>query len=123
PAAAHTRLERSSPADGDTLRTQPREFRLVFSHAVAPQYTLLLLRGPDGEAIATPPLETDAGRRAFHAAAPLLPAAGHYTVEWRTTAADGHGITGSFGFVFAVDYPNVGERAGGGSPSGTTNPT
>ena len=39
PLAAHTRLERSSPAAGDTLRTPPYELRLVFSQAVAPRYT------------------------------------------------------------------------------------
>ena len=115
PVAAHTRLERSTPADGDTLRAQPRELSLEFSQAVAPQYTRLLLRGPDGAAIPTPPLEVDAGRRTFRTAAPQL-RAGRYAVEWRTAAADGHVITGTFEFVFAPDAADAEVAAAASDP-------
>lgn len=101
PLAAHTRLERSSPAAGDTVRAQPYELRLVFSQAVAPRYTTLLLRAPDGSVIPTPALLPNESRREFVAMAPHLAAAGTYTVEWRTVSADGHAITGTFGFVYA----------------------
>lgn len=103
PLAAHTRLERSSPAAGDTLHTPPFELRLVFSQAVAPRYTTLVLRGPDGEVIPTPALLPDDTRREYVAMAPHLPLPGRYTIEWRTTSADGHVISGTVEFLLASD--------------------
>lgn len=112
PAAAHTRLERSWPADGDTLRAAPAELRLLFSQPVATTYTQLVLRGPDGRPIDLPPLAPDSARRTFAAPVPALHVDGRYTVEWRTVAGDGHVITGTFAFWLAhLPNPDTAEAA------------
>jgi putative copper export protein/methionine-rich copper-binding protein CopC len=96
--AAHTELRWSRPADGDTLLSAPTEIRLRFSSPVEALYTGLTLLGPDGTPIALPQLSAADGQREFAVELPERMPAGSYTVQWRTVAADGHVIEGSFGF-------------------------
>jgi copper transport protein len=113
PAAhAHVHLRSSSPAHGDTLQASPQEVRLEFSGGVVVQYTNARLLGPDGETIATPDLEVvpESRRREFVLPVEHRLPRGEYTVEWRTTAADGHVMQGSFAFFLDVkeeDEPPV----------------
>lgn len=97
--AAHTELRWSRPADGETLAASPAEVRLRFTTPVEPRYTRLSLFAADGAELALPALVGAEGSREFHVvlAAPLPP--GVYTVQWRTTAADGHLIEGAFAFT------------------------
>ena len=105
PALAHTRLERSSPAGGDTVRGELREVRIRFSQAVEPALTALtLLR--DGVAIPGAIAEVEGSQDreyAFTVARPLLP--GVYEARWRTAGADGHVLQGSFGFLVLGSGP------------------
>lgn len=102
-ASAHTRVERTSPAAGDTARTPVREVRVRFSAPVEPGLTrLTLVRG--GEALAEGgAADPESGRREYvlPLGAPLH--AGDYTVRWRTVGADGHVLEGSFGFTVAAE--------------------
>ena len=96
PAAAHTALESTSPADGATVKLTPASIQLRFDGAVVPLGTRVLVTGPDGDAtdgqarvsdqIVTQPLRRGA-------------APGRYTVDWRVSAADGHPIEGSLAFT------------------------
>jgi copper transport protein len=100
PALAHTRLERSTPARGDTVDAGVRRITLHFTRPVAASLTALTLVAA-GDTVAAGGLTMapgSDGREFFlDLAAPLQ--AGGYRVAWRTAGADGHIIRGSFGFV------------------------
>ena len=49
PAAAHTGLQSSTPADGETLTAAPDAISLTFSSAVASEFAQVAVAGPDGE--------------------------------------------------------------------------
>jgi copper transport protein len=100
PAAAHVRLERSTPAAGATVSAPLAELRIVFSGPVEARYTSVLLYAPSGDVVPLDSLRPDpaSGSRAFFVVAPRLPQPGEYRVEWRTAGADGHVLTGSFTF-------------------------
>ena len=100
PAHAHTELRESTPADSASLAAVPSEIRLRFSGAVELTFTTLEVVGPDGRAVA---LERPRhpGDSATVVVARLGPLGepGTYTVRWRTAAADGHPLSGSFVFI------------------------
>ena len=63
--------------------------------------------GPGGDVASGPPVLIDTTvRETLRAGSP----AGHYTVRWRVTSADGHPVSGSFDFT---------ATAAGGDPSAT----
>jgi putative copper export protein/methionine-rich copper-binding protein CopC len=103
PAAAHTKVERTAPADGDTAHGAVREVRLRFTRGVEGALTTLSLsRG--GNHIAsggTGVPQTDGREYVLALPRPLDP--GAYEVQWKTVGADGHVLKGSFGFVVAAD--------------------
>jgi putative copper export protein/methionine-rich copper-binding protein CopC len=99
-AKAHTWLERSSPAAGDTVRNAPTAVRLWFSGRAELAFTRVRLLGADGREIPLGPVaRLGSSRSAFSTpiGAPLSP--GTYTVEWQTAAADGHPVRGRFSFT------------------------
>jgi copper transport protein len=100
-AAAHTHLRESSPAAGATVAPDVRQVRLRFSEAVEPSFTSVTLTGPDGKPLATGALAypTDGGGRVVLVSLSGPLAAGRWTVDWRTAAADGHPAKGSFSFT------------------------
>jgi putative copper export protein/methionine-rich copper-binding protein CopC len=106
PAAAHTRVERSSPADGDTARGAVREVRLRFTRPVETELTrITLLRGGVQVAGGGAKVEDAEGREFLLAlAAPLQP--GSYVAQWKTVGGDGHVLEGSFRFVVAAESPS-----------------
>jgi putative copper export protein/methionine-rich copper-binding protein CopC len=107
PAWAHLRLQSSTPAQGDTVRTSLTEIRVVFSQAVEPRYTTLALVDFAGNEIALGTLEpvgtgktTEYVYRLEH---PVV--SGAFVVRWKTAGEDGHVVSGSFDFL--VDVPNA----------------
>jgi hypothetical protein len=111
PAAAHTALVSSSPANGATLTTPPRTVRLVFSGAPAsgtPVDVAVTLAGqevpPDGS------VRVDGSTLVI----PVnLPGSGTYTVAYRVVSADGHPVQGTVAFTVS-DTP--GGTAASASP-------
>jgi putative copper export protein/methionine-rich copper-binding protein CopC len=103
-AAAHTRIQSTAPADGDTVR-DVREVRVRFSQGVESELTVLtLLR--DGAQVATGGAqvpETDG--RAYLLALPAALQPGVYEVRWKTAGGDGHVLQGTFHFVVAAPVP------------------
>jgi copper resistance protein C len=110
-AWAHTTLSWSRPADGDVVDAPLREVRFRFSDPVVVQFTRATLVGADGQRVATPELALDpeSNRREFFLTLDQRLPGGDYTVRWRTVAADGHAIDGSFRFMLeaAAEEPSV----------------
>ena len=99
--APHTRLSRSSPAAGDTLRQSPSAVRLWFSgRAELPFTRVRLLRRSDGREIALGAVaRLDSSMSAFTIPVTGTLGNGTYTVVWQTAAADGHPVHGQYDFT------------------------
>lgn len=96
PAAAHSTKEATIPADGATLTASPPEIALRFDMPM--RVTMLRLTDAAG---AEAPLTREGGMvpAVEVTATPGSLAPGAYTVEWRGLAADGHAMSGRFGFT------------------------
>jgi hypothetical protein len=101
PAAAHTRLIGSNPAEGAALATAPTRVELTFSEPVGPGP--LTVRGADGTAW-TVSAPTGSGAVV---AADVVPAgpAGVYTLDYEVTATDGHALRGTVTFSLTTAVP------------------
>ena len=98
-AAVHIRLESSVPAGGEVLTSAPELFELRFSGPVNQALSSLMLVTPAGDSV-----QVDLGipgddDRILVGDVPGL-ANGEYLVLWRTVSADGHPVSGEFGFTF-----------------------
>jgi putative copper export protein/methionine-rich copper-binding protein CopC len=102
PAAAHTRVESTQPADGDTAHAAVSELRLTFSRAVESELTTItLFRG--GAQVAHGGAKVEGGEgRAFVLALPAALEAGDYVARWKTVGSDGHVLEGSWRFSVAA---------------------
>ena len=94
-AAAHTKTDATTPADGATV-AEVEMLHIVFD---APMRVISAALTRDGAEVA---IERETGMEpveAFHAvpAAPLAP--GSYRLDWRGMAEDGHPMQGGFGFT------------------------
>ena len=94
----HTRLERSSPADGDVLAAAPGQIELEFSAAVEPSLSRLVLRFPAGDSTLLGAEGVAGAGNRIRAALPEL-GAGRYSVGWSTVSVDGHRVSGTITFV------------------------
>jgi copper transport protein len=107
-AAAHSSLESSSPASGESVPASPRRIVLTFSEAPDPK--LSLIKVLDAEGVAVPGVsaaQAVPGDKASLEVVPDTPLAdGTYTVNWRAVSTvDGHVDDGAFAF-------GVGQAAG-----------
>lgn len=98
-AAAHTRLESTTPAAGSTSDTPVDEVRLRFTLPVTSLGDGIVVEGPAGAVAADVAAAEDGLVLVATPAEPL--AAGEYTVRWTVAAQDGHPLEGSFGFRVA----------------------
>jgi putative copper export protein/methionine-rich copper-binding protein CopC len=103
PAAAHTRVESTSPAEGDTAHGAVHELRLRFTRPVESELTsITLLRGDVQVAVGGTKVEGGEGKEFLLAlATPLQP--GDYVARWKTVGADGHVLEGTWRFTVAAD--------------------
>jgi copper resistance protein C len=100
PATAHSELLETSPASGAVLDAVPREVQLTFGEDVQSQGSGIVVKGPSGQRyddattftvdrnVASVELRTDDGSYGD----------GQYTVSYRVVSADGHIVSGSYGF-------------------------
>ena len=97
PAAAHSDLHRSEPADGAVLRTPPDAIVLAYQAPV--QVTSLRLVDPAGR---ERPLRREGARSAavseVRAAVQDTLPPGDYRIEWRGASPDGHAGGGAVRF-------------------------
>jgi copper transport protein len=107
PAAAHLKLQSSTPAQGDTVRTSLTEIRVTFTQAVEPRYTTLTLMDEAGLELALGtlvPVGTGKTREfVYRLTHPVV--SGEFVVQWKTAGTDGHVVSGSFDFT--VDIPGA----------------
>lgn len=98
PAAAHTKLIRSNPADGAVLDAAPGHVDLAFAGPVnAPLSKVVVLH--DGKEVGRPgPPEALEGGKGLRATLAEGLGAGSYEVRWAALSADGHRIEGSLHF-------------------------
>ena len=118
PAAAHTRLESTAPADGSTAQAPVTEVTLRFTLPVSLLGDGVVIEGPDG-AVPADVAAAQGGVVLVATPAAALPA-GRYTVTWTAAAQDGHPLEGTFGFAVAAAEPTVTPSA---APSATPSPT
>ncbi|MBU2581452.1 MAG: copper resistance protein CopC [Alphaproteobacteria bacterium] len=96
PAAAHTKVDKSVPADGATLTDAPQRIELQFAGKM--RLTVIKITRPDTAAAITPQstLPTTFVTRADIEIPPLE--SGSYEVSWVGVGEDGHVMNGSFKF-------------------------
>ncbi|HEX6037829.1 copper resistance CopC/CopD family protein [Longimicrobium sp.] len=102
-AAAHTKVDRTAPADGDTVQ-DVREVRVHFSRGVESELTSITLFR-DGAAIPVGRTQVvpETEGREYLLALPDALTPGAYEARWKTVGGDGHVLEGTFRFV--VDGP------------------
>lgn len=100
PAAAHSPLISSSPADGDVLAAAPQAIEMKF-RGTARLVRLVLTGAQSGEVtLSEQHLLVEKHRHTVS-----LPAitADEYEVRWRALSADGHVVKGSFSFIVSAE--------------------
>ncbi|WP_329425045.1 copper resistance CopC family protein [Streptomyces sp. NBC_01268] len=103
PAAAHTDLDGSDPANGALLVAAPATITLTFSDPMERKQAHLSVTGPDGTALGDG-APAVAGREVTLKLKPTQ-AAGRYTVGYRAVSADGHTVTGTSTFTIRPATP------------------
>ncbi|MGE3177970.1 MAG: copper resistance protein CopC [Vicinamibacterales bacterium] len=96
-AQAHTKLEKSDPADGATLTTSPKWVQLFFNEKPDLKVSKVELTGPSGK-IELGAAHSMADKDIMSTIDRALDS-GKYTVSWQTAGKDGHVIKGSFSFT------------------------
>jgi methionine-rich copper-binding protein CopC len=105
-AQAHDFLERTSPADGSTVKAVPAQVSLTFNEPAMALGTEIIVTGPSG------PVQSGAAVLVNNTVSEHLrpgSPAGEYKVVWRVTSADGHPVTGTFSFT--ATSASAGQRA------------
>jgi copper resistance protein C len=121
PAAAHTELISTTPADQQTVGRTPPVVVLTFNESLLAMGTQVVVTGPQGPVQMGAPdvAETKVSQNLREGPA------GHFTVAWRVTAADGHPLSGTFTFTAAAAgngaaatlEPDEGRNSGGRTTS------
>lgn len=111
PAAAHTKLASSDPANGSTSRDAVAAVTLTFTLPVTPVGDTVVIEGPQG----TIDLEiTQAQDGTVVVATPGSPLTdGRYAVSWTVAAQDGHTLEGTL--AFSVGKKTDSSETAGGS--------
>ena len=106
PAFAHARLLHSLPASGAHIGSAS-VIQLWFSERTEVRMTSVTLRDQNGAtfSLSTPQAVANDQTHIVASIVGALPA-GHYTVDWRTVATDGHPSHGQFSFM-VVGEPTV----------------
>jgi methionine-rich copper-binding protein CopC len=92
---AHAMLEKSSPANGATVKPAPKTIDLVFGHPT--RLTRFKLVSGAQEIPVTFDTTAAATTRFSIAVPALLP--GNYQVSWSSLSSDGHAMTGKLSFT------------------------
>ncbi|MFB7826680.1 copper resistance CopC family protein [Streptomyces hydrogenans] len=120
PAAAHTELNGSDPANDAVLDAVPRTVTLTFSDPMSQAYAQLAVTGPDGAALGDG-APAVAGREVTLSLKEAR-TAGRYTVGYRVVSADGHPVSGTSAFIVRPARTTPSAAATPATPSGTNPP-
>ena len=97
PAAAHTDLVSSDPADGQTLSAPPEQLTMRFGEDILGGGARVVAADESGVRVALGPVQVSGPE--LTTTWPRAAAAGTYTVAWRAVSGDGHPLEGSFAFT------------------------
>ncbi|WP_024278217.1 copper homeostasis periplasmic binding protein CopC [Xanthobacter sp. 126] len=97
-AFAHAHLEKAVPGVGATVSAGPSEVRLVFSEAVEPRFSSIVVTRADGSAVASGAAADASDPKALVLKLGAALPAGAYKVQWKIVSVDTHKTEGSFGF-------------------------
>ena len=100
PAAAHSPLISSSPADGDVLAAAPQAIEMKFRGTA--QLVRVALTGAQSGKVALSEEHLMVEKHRHTVALPAI-AADEYEVYWRALSADGHVVKGSFSFTVSTE--------------------
>ena len=104
-AAAHLKLNSSSPAAGDTIRAPLRTVVLTFSQPVELRFTDVMVINAQGDTLHGALAFRDSTRTVAELTLPADLESGDQRIVWRTAAADGHVVRGTI--AFTIDLPAV----------------
>ncbi len=109
PAAAHSKLSASTPANGARLTATPSALAFTFDQTLqpVPGWDAVLVTGPDGNR--HPARSARIEGDTLHATCDRLGTAGVYTISYRVISGDGHPIAGHI--TITLDRPDLGSRA------------
>ena len=99
PAAAHSPLISSSPADGDVLAAAPQAIEMKFRGPA--RLVRVALTGAQSGEVALSEEHLMVEKHRHTVALPAI-AADEYEVRWRALSADGHVVKGSFSFTVST---------------------
>ena len=95
---AHVHVERSRPADGETLAHGPKAVEVWFSGKVSDEWSKIKVTDADGNRVDTGDISN--GDDPDHLSAALKPlGSGRYSVELNVVSGDGHRVKGHFSFT------------------------
>jgi methionine-rich copper-binding protein CopC len=124
PAAAHDELVNATPRAGTSVGRLPAQVRLAFDQPVLAELSVVRVTGPGGRVLSSGPA-TVAGTIVTQRTAGPAPA-GAYRLAFRVVSADGHPVSGGWGFTVttgsAVGAPGAGSTADAGPPAGPGRP-
>ena len=95
--SAHLKLTRSSPAEGATVLSPPKQLQLWFSEEPLLPLTSVTLTGPQGSVTLDPPRASVERSLTVGIGASLAP--GTYRIRWRSAGDDGHVVVGTVDFT------------------------
>lgn len=98
-AFAHTKLESSSPENGQTVTVEVKEVSMVFNTIIEP-LSKFEIKDQQGTTYALTDIRTEKSTMTGTLEQPLHD--GSYTIEWKIIGLDGHPITGAFGFEVEI---------------------
>ena len=101
PALAHAMLESAVPAVGSVVATPPGELDCVFTEALEPAFSTLVVRDSAGKRVDAGKAHLEAGnpKRMIVGLHRLAP--GTYTATWHAVSVDTHRTEGRFTFTVA----------------------
>lgn len=99
-ASAHATRIATDPADNAAVAQGPDRVGATFNEAMQDAFAAMTVVGPDGNLWSTGAPQVQ-GAVVSVALRPLGPT-GRYTVNYRATSADGHVVSGSWGFDLTV---------------------
>lgn len=95
-AFAHTYLDVTTPADGETVTTDIQKIELNYSGTIE-EGSFFTLNASNGDEISVQSFAVENGLLTGYLETPLPN--GNYTVNWNSISQDGHPLSGSYSFT------------------------
>lgn len=120
PALAHDALASTSPADGQTVTSNPGKVSITLTNPPTtgiPGANVLTVTAPDGHVVSSGDVSVEGATLSTAAG---IDHAGKHTLAWRAVSADGHPIEGAFSFTYAPETGASQTATAAASPAAST---